>query len=1000
MLVEMGLTEREYLQALKRIEQQTVRSAKKAETAFKAANKNTARSFDTANKSASKFSSHGLRQTTMQLSQVAQQGAATGNYLQALAIQLPDLALGLGTVGIAAGALVGALAPMALEMLQTGDASKELEDAMDDLADAVKRVQSAQSDLSMSPLDLRVEYGELDQAARRIQEIEAGIANMRATRELNNATSQVAEGMGLGPVFTQDPRAVADSIAAVQSLREERARLDSSVSQMSDREFAAANARVREIQDEIKALREVEKGVGSLAESLGLTEDQARQVAVQFAEIGEMEDMRTRAEAMEQLASFIFASSQNLSEADSKASALYDSLLRAAEAALQLSKADVGKGLEGSADASARAQARVRKEYARTTAELEKLAKDRETAEAGLAKAMEDGADDAAAAFREAIDTIDAEVSGLIGAERSIKDMTDELDALTKGLDLVEFDGEDAVRAAIEEMRKQLEEAEKGVDKLNGADLKKLETGFSGLLSFMDRFLSKIGMAADELGDLKVPTAGEFEARYVQRAVSGAGSADEELVRAVVAVADQLGIAAKDLLTVMSYETGGTFSTSIANPTTGATGLIQFMPDNLKRYGVNAQSSITDQVIASGQYLADAGVKAGDNLLRIYAAINAGSPDKIYASDAKNGGAPGTVLDKVQGQMSAHEARATGLLAAYGGAVEEETKAISDREKALKEEIKTRKENLRVREDLVAAAQRSTTDAELEEQLVGKSAEEQARLRTEYMLTQQAKRDGIDLNEKLAGSEKTVAEEIRATAAAVGEYVAESERRQAALDKTAEKTAFLAQTQEQLESGIARAIVAGEGFADVLANIAQMLAEAALQAALFGSGPFGSGGGLFGGITSAIFGGFSSGGYTGPGGKYQPAGVVHKGEVVWSQSDVSRAGGVSAVEAMRLGRPGYASGGIVGGLSGAMVPVGALNRPVIGASDAGGGGFQFSQRIINQSGVKIETRERETPAGRVQDMIISDAVSRGMTAPGGKAKRLLDARAPQGITRR
>lgn len=47
--------------------------------------------------------------------------------------------------------------------------------------------------------------------------------------------------------------------------------------------------------------------------------------------------------------------------------------------------------------------------------------------------------------------------------------------------------------------------------------------------------------------------------------------------------------------------------------------------------------------------------------------------------------------------------------------------------------------------------------------------------------------------------------------------------------------------------------------------------------------------------------GFSAGGYTGPGGKYDVAGLVHKGEVVWSQDDIKRAGGVGTVEAMRTG---------------------------------------------------------------------------------------------------
>ena len=55
---------------------------------------------------------------------------------------------------------------------------------------------------------------------------------------------------------------------------------------------------------------------------------------------------------------------------------------------------------------------------------------------------------------------------------------------------------------------------------------------------------------------------------------------------------------------------------------------------------------------------------------------------------------------------------------------------------------------------------------------------------------------------------------------------------------------------------------------------------------------------------------FSDGGYTGPGGKYKPAGLVHAGEVVWSQADVAAWGGPEAVDRMRKIR-GYADGGIV-----------------------------------------------------------------------------------------
>ncbi len=59
--------------------------------------------------------------------------------------------------------------------------------------------------------------------------------------------------------------------------------------------------------------------------------------------------------------------------------------------------------------------------------------------------------------------------------------------------------------------------------------------------------------------------------------------------------------------------------------------------------------------------------------------------------------------------------------------------------------------------------------------------------------------------------------------------------------------------------------------------------------------------------------GYSDGGFTGYGGKFDPAGIVHKGEVVWSQEDIKRWGGVNVVEAMRTSQPpkGYSDGGLV-----------------------------------------------------------------------------------------
>ena len=63
---------------------------------------------------------------------------------------------------------------------------------------------------------------------------------------------------------------------------------------------------------------------------------------------------------------------------------------------------------------------------------------------------------------------------------------------------------------------------------------------------------------------------------------------------------------------------------------------------------------------------------------------------------------------------------------------------------------------------------------------------------------------------------------------------------------------------------------------------------------------------------NAVTAGFADGGYTGPGGKYDVAGLVHKGEGVLSQRDIGAMGGPSAFEAFRASlHTGYADGGYV-----------------------------------------------------------------------------------------
>lgn len=126
---------------------------------------------------------------------------------------------------------------------------------------------------------------------------------------------------------------------------------------------------------------------------------------------------------------------------------------------------------------------------------------------------------------------------------------------------------------------------------------------------------------------------------------------------------------------------------------------------------------------------------------------------------------------------------------------------------------------------------------------------------------------------------------------------------------------------QSLMQGVAQTAVAAIG-----EMIAQWLAYQAVTAAVgfFGGGggflsgllpfssgglvPAGSSGGYGGGdFTSQIA--FADGGYTGAGGKYDPAGIVHAGEFVVRKEMVERPGVLSFLDGLNKG---YASGGYVG----------------------------------------------------------------------------------------
>lgn len=130
---------------------------------------------------------------------------------------------------------------------------------------------------------------------------------------------------------------------------------------------------------------------------------------------------------------------------------------------------------------------------------------------------------------------------------------------------------------------------------------------------------------------------------------------------ALIASAGRLGLTPVEWGGLMSYESG-------LNPGRwgGAggrhVGLIQFGPSEQKQFGVTGRETFQEQLPKAEAFLLARGYEPGMGLMQAYSTVNAGSPGMLNASDAKNGGMPGTVADKVNNQFGPHFRKVSAFL--------------------------------------------------------------------------------------------------------------------------------------------------------------------------------------------------------------------------------------------------------------------------------------------------------------------------------------------------
>jgi len=195
----------------------------------------------------SAYASQGLRMQAMQLSQVAQQASATGNWLQAVAIQLPDLALGFGPIGIAAGAAAGAALSYYSSIINDGEAAEQ--------------TLSAQADLIASVAE---NWGD---AVPALTDYVNQLKEAKKVSDLLNATDKLAEKSWQGARdevknLSVDIGALTTDLMAAGASEDTISRLQSA--------FADVSKAVKEGRDDADAMKEVQDALADAFNQTGI----------------------------------------------------------------------------------------------------------------------------------------------------------------------------------------------------------------------------------------------------------------------------------------------------------------------------------------------------------------------------------------------------------------------------------------------------------------------------------------------------------------------------------------------------------------------------------------------------------------------------------------------------------------------------------------------------------------------------------------------------------
>ena len=300
-----------------------------------------------------KQNSSGIQNASFQLQDIIVQMEMGVPISRTLGQQLPQLLGGFGALGAVVGLAVGSILAIGGAMLGASTNSKTLKESIDELEDAIARLNSVRKEATSS--ELAEKYGAQAADARELLEVQRQILQIEAERAFRAASTSVTDVLGAGLENQTIETAITNAIALNKvnqeriALAEMGERIARGELQLTGEQEEAYIRRKQALDESLEPLLEYRRGLNNIAMMFQVSEDAASKLLFQLIAVRDAETDSSRLDATQALVRAIEEVTGGLKLSTDEALNLVEELVRSGQLGLELKGA-----LSGGADEAAR----------------------------------------------------------------------------------------------------------------------------------------------------------------------------------------------------------------------------------------------------------------------------------------------------------------------------------------------------------------------------------------------------------------------------------------------------------------------------------------------------------------------------------------------------------------------------------------------------------------------------------------------------------------------